>query len=705
MPARSTLLLVAALLAGCNSLSTSHDSWLSDVHAGNGGSSPRQYAGSRQAALFGGAAGAPTAAFSDLGTGDFTAAAVSVREAPTFSGEPGVTLNLVNVRIDQAAKTVLGDLLGLNFTVDERVQGAITLQTTNPISKAALVDVFETVLRSRGGAIVEEAGFYRILPLEDARVRDSGAGEGNTMRRGPGLAVQVLSMAYVSAEEMRGILEPIAPAGGILRVDAKRNLIVVAGTASELASMRETVALFDVDWMKGMSFALHPLRSSEPAAVAAELDTIFDTKDGPLKQMVRFVPNKRLNAVLVVASRPHYLAEAASWVARLDRVGSSREDRLIVYEVHNRKASEVAPLLQSVFRQTRGGPLGSEGSVAPALEPVEVISEPGDLIAGAGIDEPSIDAMPMAGADSPSIVADDTENSLVIYASSADHERIAAILGHLDRLPTQVLLEATIAEVTLGDELQFGLRWFFESGNFSATLTDAANGGISATLPGFSYLFSTGDVQVVLNALSSVTDVKIVSSPTLMVLDNREATLQVGDQVPIVTQTAQSTTDRDAPIINSVELKDTGVILAVRPHVNESGRVVLEIQQEVSSVVATTTSGIDSPTIRQRKLSTTVVVGDGESLALGGLIQERNSQTRSKVPLLGDVPLIGSAFRHKKDEYERTELIVFIRPRIVHDVEEARMITDEYRSQLILQSPAARNPGETIRRDAARALN
>jgi general secretion pathway protein D len=184
--------------------------------------------------------------------------------------------------------------------------------------------------------------------------------------------------------------------------------------------------------------------------------------------------------------------------------------------------------------------------------------------------------------------------SLLISASEADHERIAPVLAQLDRMPTQVLLEATIAEVSLEDELKFGLRWFFETGNFRGIMTDAANGGIGSAFPGFSFLFSTADFKVVLNALSGVTDVRIVSSPSLMVLDNKQATLQVGDQVPVVTQTAQAVGDPDAPIVNSIEMRDTGVILLVRPHVTESGRVALEIQQEVSSVVPTTTSGIDS---------------------------------------------------------------------------------------------------------------
>lgn len=312
---------------------------------------------------------------------------------------------------------------------------------------------------------------------------------------------------------------------------------------------------------------------------------------------------------------------------------------------------------------------------------------------------------PRRRAGAPSIVADPAENSLVIYASAADHERLSAMMAQLDRLPTQVLLEATIAEVSLGDELNFGLRWFFESGNVTGTLTDVASGGISSVFPGFSYLFSTGSMRVVLNALSSVTDVKIVSSPTLMVLDNKEATLQVGDQVPIITQQSRSTIDPDAPVVNSVEMKDTGVILSVRPHVNESGRVVLDINQEVSSVVATTTSGIDSPTIRQRKLTTTVVVADGESLALGGLIQDRDGLKRTKLPLLGDIPGVGNMFRRKETSIQRTELIIFIQPRIVHDVGEARRITDDYRDQLTLQDPDNRSRRETLRRDFDRSFD
>ena len=343
---RASALFLLLLLAAC-STAGSNGSWLADVHpARHGVPLSRNGIDANQPGPNAGAPGSGPVAFSRAGTGVFTGSTASVEEVRTPSGEPGVTLNLVNVPVSQATQTVLGDLLGLNFVVDERVEGMVTVQTTSPVSKTAMVDLFETVLRSRGAAIVEDAGFYRVVPDSDAR-----AGVATKAAAGvrPGLSIQVVPLAYTSAEEVRGILEPIAPAGGILNVDPARNLLVLTGTAAELASMREAIALFDVDWMKGMSFALHPLESTAPeAAIARELDTIFATGTGPLKGVVRFLPNRRLNAILVISARPHYLPEAATWIERLDRAAGRSEDKLVTYTIHDRTASELTPVLRAI---------------------------------------------------------------------------------------------------------------------------------------------------------------------------------------------------------------------------------------------------------------------------------------------------------------------------------------------------------------------
>jgi general secretion pathway protein D len=298
------------------------------------------------------------------------------------------------------------------------------------------------------------------------------------------------------------------------------------------------------------------------------------------------------------------------------------------------------------------------------------------------------------------VVADDANNSLLIFATEEEFQRILSVLQDVDSQPNQVLLEAVIAEVTLDDEMKFGVRWLFGENNDKGTFSDIATGAVASSFPGFSYFLKANDISLTLNALSSVTDVRVLSSPSLVVLDNKTAVLQVGDQVPVVTQTSRSTGSGDAPVINSIELKDTGVILSVTPRVNDSGRVILDVEQEVSSVVKTNTSGIDSPTIRQRRIKTSVVVTDGQALALGGMIQERETTGKAKVPVLGDVPLIGNAFRQKTNAVSRTELIIFIRPRVIRDMEEAHRITQEFSKEIGVRAPRVRRgeplPGDEL---------
>jgi general secretion pathway protein D len=256
-----------------------------------------------------------------------------------------------------------------------------------------------------------------------------------------------------------------------------------------------------------------------------------------------------------------------------------------------------------------------------------------------------------------------------------------------------VLIEATIAEITLNDDLKFGVRWYFQARRQSYTFTDQVLGTVASAFPGFSYALRALNAQVTLDALNDITNVNVVSSPSLMVLDNKTATLQIGDQVPIQTQTGTFTT---GAVVNSISFKDTGVILSVTPRINESGRVLLDIEQEVSSVAKTTTSGIDSPTIRQRRVRTTVVVNDGEALALGGLIQDQAQQGAQQVPVLGDIPILGNLFKQKTNGINKTELLILITPRVVRDQAEARRVTDEYRRTINLYLPQTRVPRPTI---------
>ena len=698
------------------------------------------------------------------GTGSFVARSgfsnVAVVE-PTPTGGEGITLNLLNVPIAQAAKSVLGDILKVNYSIADKVAGAVTIQTATPMHRDGVVSVFESALKASGAALVRAAdGAYRIVPAINAA--QSGARFAGQRPSGPGTQLRVVTLRHVAPSEMRRIIEPISQQGAVASTDDARNLLVLSATAQDIAEIERLIATFDVDWMRGMSFAFYPVKSSDPEAIARELETVLGLDaGGPMKGTIRVLPNRRLSAIMVIASRPGALDTARKWVRQLDKVAETTEEQLFVYKIKNRNAAELANILGRVLG-TRDGAQQATGSVAPRFDSATVASEPaaadpaarssaaagpvvppivamlpGGLPVGAapvaitpaqslGIPavapaataaslDPGRSGAPAGAPTQPSgsaaaprmqkVVADEANSALLITATRKEYDRIVQILDRLDTLPVQVMLEAMIVEVGLNDQLKFGVKWAFGRPTNNATLSDVATGVVASQFPGFSYFFTGRDLTTAIDALSSITRVNIVSAPSLMVLDNKKAALQVGDQVPIVTQTAQNVIVPGGPIVNSIVMKDTGIILNVTPRVSDNGRVVLEIEQEVSSVAKTTTSGIDSPTISQRRLRTTVAVADGEVVALGGLIQERDNKVKTGVPIISDVPVLGALFRQKDDKIDRTELLVFIRPLVVRDNHEARYVTDEFRRRIHLESPASTRGRNIYDRDAARILH
>ena len=659
---------------------------------------------------------APFAGFSKQGNDQLVGQAVSL-ESPDFDKDAeDVMLNLVAVSIPQAAKSVLGDILDLDYSVDGRVAGTVTLQTPKPISRSRLLELFEAVLRDNGAVIVAGGSSYRIVPLAEAARTTAPLETGSGDPSLPGIRPEIIALRYISAENMSEVLEPMIPQGMLLRADTQRNALILTGTTREISAIKETISVFDVDWMQGMSFALVPVKSSSPMAIVQDLEQVYETRKGPLKGILRFVPNDRLRSVLVISKRSKYLNEASRWIRKLDVLAQSGEDSLHVYHVQNRNASDLAKILDSVLGGGAGNTASAESRVAPKLS-AAIVGETDDGIEAGSPETPGneMDASTeqldypatsgQARRNQTRIVADDDNNALLIYCSDVEFDRIQAVLREIDSVPNQVLLEAVIAEVSLDDDLKFGVRWFLGEDNNHGVFSDAATGAASSVFPGFSYFLKANDIAFSLNAISSVTNVRVLSAPSLVVLDNKTATLQVGDQVPIVTQSAKAVTAGDAPIVTNVELKDTGLILKVTPRVNDSGLVTLDIEQEVSSVVKTTTSGIDSPTIRQRKMTTSVVVSNNEALALGGLIQEKETTGKSKVPVLGDVPFLGNAFRQKSNAVARTELVIFIRPRVIRDLEEARRVTEEFRKELSVQAPRVRRTEPTPGEELVRILN
>ena len=642
----------------------------------------------------------PVAPAVELGTGSFVQSPPRSRVGVTQNAVGEVTLNVADADLREVVRLVLGDTLHVNYVIDPAVSGPVTVQTSRPIPVAKLPAMLDAILRVSGAALVQVGDLFKVVPISQAPIN-------GPMPRihpapnaiGPGFGILVVPVQFVSAAELAALLGPFVPPGGSLQVDPERNLLLLAGTPDELDTLTDLVAMFDVDWLAGMSFALYPLDYARPAALVAELEQIFGLKDGPVSGVVRFLPIDRLNAVLVMSSQPAYLGRAEAWIQRLDQAGEGDEPEIFVYPVQNGRAADLAEVLGEIFN-VQSTAVGPRNLLAPGVEPATIRSsladpEPSESQAGAEpfepLDQPRLSS---AGRRAPDVqlVADATTNSLVIRAAPGEYGRIRKALEQLDILPLQVLIEATVAEVTLNKELSYGVELFLRSGDFSATLSQRATGAVRGLFPGFSALVAGSDVTAVLNALETVTDVDVVSSPHLLVLDNQTARIQVGDQVPITVQQATSVSNPDAPIVNSIELRDTGVILSVTPRVNVSGLVVMELEQEVSNVVGSQTrtgSEQATPTISQRQIKSTVAVQSGETIVLGGLIQDNKDRSVSGLPYLAQLPIIGPLFGTFNRHASRTELLVLLTPRVIRDAEEARAVTDELRRRLRSLIPLA----------------
>jgi general secretion pathway protein D len=617
------------------------------------------------------------------------------------SGEAGpVSLNFVEVDVHEVARAVLGDILGRSFVVDAGVQGPVTVETARPVPRDAVLPVLENGLRSAGLGLVERGDGYAIVPLTDRWGRSAVVGEGT-----PGLGTEAVSLRYVAAAQLAKLLEPVVATNAI-QADEARNVILLTGTGDERASLRAMIAQFDVNWMRGMSFAMVTLQRSDSHRVAEELNQILNAEGAPTSGLVRLIPVTRLNGIVAISPQPDYLEEVRFWAEQLDREGEGGERRLFVYRVQNGNAADLAEVLGRLFGAASetsalsGETAGDPWSAAAGRPPAAL---PGAADGADPLAHPDASFGPSTGATQQlrlseggqriTLTSDDANNAIVVYATAREYDQIVQTLQKLDILPRQVLIEAVITEVSLNDTLRFGVEWYFRTGESAFSLTSGKTALPVQSFPGFSYLLSQGDgIRAVLNALDEVTTVNVVSSPQLLVLNNQTATLQVGDQVPIATRSAVDTTTSDSTIVNSIEYRDTGVILKVTPRVNDSGLVLLDIAQEVSDVSTTTTSTLDSPTIQQRRVSSSVAVQDGQTIALGGLIRDNLSNGSSGIPVLKDIPVLGSLFGATSKGRSRTELLILLTPRVVRDMAEARALTDELRRKISSVEPIRADP-------------
>jgi general secretion pathway protein D len=668
----------------------------------------------------------------------------------------GYDLNFENTPVTTVAKVVLGDILNTGYAIDPRVQGTVSLVSVRPVPKSDIVFVLENALRLSGVVLVRDSAGYRLTPLGDAV--GTGRVDSSAANPEPGYGVSVVPLQYVSAQTILKLMDSFATKPGSVRADATRNLLLVQGTGAERRAAVETVMSFDVDWMRGQSVGIYPLSNSAPEPIISELEKIMDSGDSGLSQsVVKLQPISRLNAILVVSRKPALLHTAATWIRRLDHADTARNS-VHVYRVKYGEARQIARVLTEMFIGGSAAPLdsadnqlapGSGSSMTSSASSADRLSlnansssstsgfaprtasgtssgaAPGfgqsQAASGNSPSGGALDARSSGGSGQPilqgvRITPDIVNNTLLIYADQANYRIVEATLQQVDQPQLQVAIDATIAEVTLTNELSYGVQAFLTSKNLglrpdngsilntqstaapavttpaATTGTAAATGAAAAAgavtnafinraFPGFNFLIgSEAQPSAILDALHTVTSVKVLSNPSLVVINNQTASLQVGDVVPVSTGSATVLTTSNT-VVNTIDYRNTGIILRVSPRINVNGNVRLEVEQEISNVSPATAASL-TPTVSERRVKSSISVANGQTVLLAGLISEQQNGTRNGIPLLDEIAGLGDAFSHQDKKGTRTELIIFIRPQIIRDGTDAHHVAEELRSRL-----------------------
>jgi len=637
------------------------------------------------------------------GSGVFINRDAANRVQPGSDAEGEVTLNFEGQGIQEVVHAILGSLLQENYVIAPGISGEVTFSTAKPIARDQLMPILEMLLRWNGATLVWRDDRYHVLPVAEAiRGNLTPRVAGGELRRG--FQVLAIPLEYVSATQMQTLLEPYAREDAFLSADNARSLLVLAGTPAELRNYLQIVDTFDVDWLAGMSVGMFQVQRIEVADLVAELEELLGGEESPIAGTFRVVPLERLNSIMVITPNDHYLREIERWIGRLDRSSPEAGARLYVYRVKNLEAQVLAGYLANVFggsgggATTRSSPRQSRGSLAPGLETATASS----------VSEFQNQTSPQArerggsaggGGGGTVTLGDDGEvritavietNSLLIQSSPSDYDAILNAIERLDEEPLQVLIEAQVLVVALTDQLEYGVSWFLANStpddeNFpglpaDSDFVDNSRASNIALGAGSNFFATIADsvgsdfVAATITALESISDVRTISAPSLMVRNNASANINVGTQVPIQSTSFTGGTDT---VFGSTQFLNTGVILDVTPRVNPGGLVYLTVSQEVSSPGERATPQ-SNPAINTRSISTEVAVQSGQTVVLGGLIEETTNQGKTGVPFLQRIPGLGALFRSTIDTTNRSETLVLITPTVVESTAKLERLSEEF---------------------------
>ncbi|MEX1826953.1 type II secretion system secretin GspD [Luteibacter sp. CQ10] len=680
------------------------------------------------------------------GTGEFVKPVGLAEPKPVAEGAGTVTFNFENQPVESVVKAILGDLLHENYSIVPGVQGNVSFSTSQPVTAEQALPILETLLSWTNNALVRTNGRYVVMPSKEAVPGNVVPSIGANAPAG-GLQARLYPLHYISATEMQKLIKPFARPDATLLADPTRNVLVMAGTSTELDNYDRTVKTFDVDWLKGMSVGVFSLQRAEVKDLTPMLDKLFGDKGNtPMAGLLRFIPIERTNSLVVISPQADYLDEVRSWIDRIDR-GGGNEPQLYVYDVRNVQAADLADYLSDIYGGGSGGGRSGDsgGRVGPGLTSGTLggdsdlgnrggsglgsttggfgnssssnsgilgstsntnglgsgmssgglgggsYSSSGGGFAGSGfsdLDSPRRQRSgPITTEDGVRITSVDNNNQLMVRCRPSQWSEIEQAIKRLDAVPLQVQIETRILEVSLTGDLQFGVQWYLEGlvggtngsvgqpGNKQQWALGNAGNVYNPANDSFFYSFVNNNLSVALHAMETNGNTKVLSAPSLVVMNNQKAHIQVGQQLPI-TQTFVNTNSNTDNTFGEVEYKDTGVILNVRPRVNPGGLVYMNVSQVVSSPGNRDASG-NFP-INQREVATQVAVQSGQTVLLGGMIQQNDAVNDTGIPGLNRIPIFGRLFGSTGRSRNRTELLVLITPKVITDGNDAKQVTDEY---------------------------
>lgn len=655
------------------------------------------------------------------------------------SNEP-IVLNFVGAEIEAVART-MATITGRNVVVDPRVRGTINLATERPVSPAAALNQFAAVLRLQGFSLVDTGGLYKIVPEADAKLQGQvvNAGSVDRLQTSNQIVTQIFRLNHESANNLVPVLRPLIGPNNTINVNPGNNSLVITDYADNLQRIGRIISALDVSGATDVQVI--PVQHGVAADLAALVNKLLEggpaaapagAAGGDTSFRTTVIAEPRSNSLVIRAANPARQALARSLIVQLDRPSSERQSGNIhVVYLKNANAVSLATTLRAALAaevgQSTGG--GGGGAVAMGSAPRAAAVAAGGAGAGAGGSDRS--TAPVAASAEPStggqIQADPATNSLIITAPEPVYRQLRAVIDQLDSRRAQVYVESLIAEVNADKAAEFGIQWQGPLGGLTDRVVGimgtnfgaAASNILTNTLP-----VATGDfgnitppppglnlgvaerrngvyvLGFLARLLQQNGDGNILSTPNLLTLDNEEAKIVIGQNVPFVTGQFTNTGSNDGSVnpFQTIERKDVGLTLRVRPQISENGTIKMTIYQEVSSVQASSVNSASGLITNKRTIESTVLVDDGQIVVLGGLLQDEYSGNTDKVPGLGDIPVLGNLFRSETRNRRKTNLMVFLRPVVLRDSRESNTLSlDRYEMMRSIQKDAQPAPSSVLR--------